>query len=216
MTKAILFDLDGTLLDSAEDLGNVINTVRARHALPVLPVSHYRPLIGKGVKSLLQLGLEIDESHPYFQNWVDECLSLYQEQSTEHSRLFPGIDTVLDELDHLTIPWGIVTNKTSRFTFDILKFLKLDKRVSCVVCGDTLQYAKPHPAPVLHALDEIACEAKDSLFVGDTKVDVEAAHAAGTKVIVALYGYIDQKEDPFTWCADGYVEIPKEILKWVK
>lgn len=213
--QIILFDLDGTLLDTAPDLAYALNQVRQKHQLPELPFTIIRPVVSHGMRALLKLGLDIDENHENFNTMLEECLSVYQMHATNATRLFPGMEIVLQHLDDQRVPWGIVTNKPSRFTFDILKNLDLETRAACVVCGDTLAKSKPDPEPILHACQLLQRQARDCVFVGDSSVDVKASKAAGTTSLVALYGYIGANEDPFDWKADGYVREPIEIIDWL-
>jgi phosphoglycolate phosphatase len=215
ISKAFLFDLDGTLLDTSQDIIRVLNAARSRYALPTLPASQIRPMIGQGMRALVKEGLELDESHPQFTSRVAECLSHYRRESAQETALFPGMSEVLDQLDALSIPWGIVTNKSTDLTLRVLEALQLKQRAACIVCGDTLATHKPDPAPVLYALSQVDCLPAHALFVGDASSDVEAGRRAGVKTIVALYGYIGGSDNPLTWGADAYIKEPRELLKWL-
>jgi 2-phosphoglycolate phosphatase len=213
---ALLFDLDGTLLDTAHDIAYVLNQVRTRHHFPEIPFSVIRPKVNEGVRGMLKASGDLDETHANFSKMTEECLTLYQQRMTNTTRLFPNMEKVLDYLDSHYIPWGVVTNKPSRFTFDMLKALELETRAACIVCGDTLSKSKPHPEPILHACQLIQKSVQDSVFIGDSLVDITAGKAAGTYSIVALYGYIDKHDDPFTWHADGYIRDPIDIISWLE
>lgn len=215
-THAVLFDLDGTLLDTAPDMAFVLNEVRKKHALPEIPFNHVRAAVSHGMKGMLESGGDMHETDPHFKSMIEECLALYQQHTTNATRLFPNMEKVLDHLDEHHIPWGIVTNKPKRFAFDILKNLELETRAACIICGDTLAKSKPDPEPILHACNLLQKSTSDCLFVGDSHVDVRASKAAGTKTMVALYGYISTQEDPFSWEADVYIHEPIEILDWLK
>lgn len=209
---AVLFDLDGTLLDTAPDMAFVLNKVRQDFNFPELPFDRIRASVSHGIRGMLKSGNDIDEQHADFKSMTEQCLSLYEKHLTNATRLFPAMETVLQFLEEQRIPWGVVTNKPKRFTFDILKNLDLETRAACIVCGDTLAKSKPDPEPILHACELLSVRAKDCAFIGDSLVDVRASKAAGSKSIVALYGYIGAEEDPFAWKADAYVREPGEIL----
>jgi N-acetyl-D-muramate 6-phosphate phosphatase len=212
---AVLFDLDGTLVDSAPDLAATINRLREEHLLPPLPFNLIRPIANLGSKALIKLAFDIDDKHPHFLKVRDRFFALYQDLCNQTSRLFPDIDQVLLHLEEEHIPWGIVTNKLTRHTHTLLTDLNLMHRSACVVCGDTLPTNKPNPEPILHACWLLQQEPAHCLYVGDAMTDVSASRAAGTKSIVALYGYTGISEDPYTWQADGYIKKPLEILKWL-
>lgn len=215
MISTVLFDLDGTLLDTAPDIGNALNQVRHAHKLP--PIAHplIRPFVGYGASAMIKFAFDIDEEHPRYTQLLDELLHAYHDHLTRTTRLFPGMEEVLCHLEKNNIPWGIVTNKQSRFTYDLLKALALDHRSACIICGDSLSKRKPHPDQILHACELIKCKPSETLYVGDTSTDVTASKAAGTKSLVALYGYIKAEEDPHSWKADGYVKEPVDIIEWL-
>ena len=219
MTKkqitAVLFDLDGTLLDTAADLTFALNLLRQDHALPELPAAHFRDAISFGSKALLRVALNIEETHPDFKSLRQRFFDLYQQHLTTHTTLFPQIEEVLDALDQKNMPWGIVTNKRTQHTLSLLAALHLKQRAACIICGDTLAKQKPDPLPITHACHLLAQPADSCLYVGDAITDVAASKAAGTQTLVALYGYISKAIDPYTWEADGYVHEPREILQWL-
>lgn len=213
--QAVLFDLDGTLLDTAPDLAGALNQLRIEHHLDELPLHVIRPSVGYGSRAMLKLGFNVDEDHPTYTALLEEFLKLYQTHLTKHTQLFPNMEIVLKHLEDEQIPWGIVTNKPSRFTYDLLKALKLDHRAACIICGDSLSKRKPDPDQILHACQLLKQDPRYCLYVGDTSIDVIASKAAGTKSLVALYGYINIDEDPYSWNADGYIKEPIEIIKWL-
>lgn len=215
MINTVLFDLDGTLLDTAPDIGNALNEIRDAHKLPPLEQSLIRPYVGYGARAMLKFAFNVDEDHPRYTGLLDDFLHAYHAHLTKTTQLFPGMDKVLTHLEENNITWGIVTNKPSRFTFDLLKSLGLDKRSACIICGDSLSKRKPDPDQILHACELIQCSPEETLYVGDTSTDVIASKAAGTKSLVALYGYIKAEEDPHTWEADGYVNEPIRIIDWL-
>lgn len=214
--NTVLFDLDGTLLDTAPDLVNVLNIMRSERHLPALPLSLVKPAVGSGSHAMLKLAFDIDKTHQEYPAMVEEFFNLYMNSLADKTTLFPGMDSVLTHLEQNNIRWGIVTNKPARFTDVLLDELNLSQRSACVVSGDTLDKRKPHPAPILHACELLRSEPAATLYVGDTVTDVMASKAAGTVALAALYGYIAPDDDPRLWCADGYIQAPLEILDWVK
>jgi phosphoglycolate phosphatase len=216
MPKAILFDLDGTLVDTAPDLVYVINVLRKEQGLPEVPVEMIRPIANLGSKAMIMRAFEIGEDHPTIPQLRQKFLEIYHRHLADASRLFPNIDTVLDHLDKQKTPWGIVTNKPAVHTEELLKKLKLSHRTHALVCGDTLAKAKPYPDPILYACDQLDISPAECLFVGDAATDVLASKAAGMRVLVALYGYINHGDDPYSWNADGYLKEPLELLESLK
>lgn len=213
--KAVLFDLDGTLLDTANDLGIALNRLRASHAETDLPLELIRPAAGKGCKGLLKLGLNMEESHPDFAQFSDKLLDYYLEHLLDTTRLFAGMELVLEYLENANIPWGIVTNKPGKFTQKLVDGLQLSSRAGCIISGDTLPNRKPHPEPILHACKLLQHQPADCLYVGDAEIDMIASKMAGTASLVALYGYISEEDKPHSWQADGYIQRPTDILAWI-
>ena len=211
-TQAILFDLDGTLLDTAEDLGQALNDILTGLALPILPLTKIRPAAGRGCKGLLKLGLNVEEHDPRYPELCEQLLNFYEENLLNTTQLFSGMEEVLNYLEARDIPWGIVTNKPEKYTTKILKGLQLTERAHCVISGDSLPKRKPHPEPILHACKLLQIAPQHCLYVGDSEVDIIASKAAGMPVVAALYGYIPLEENPQLWNADGYVHRPVEII----
>lgn len=214
--QAVLFDLDGTLLDTVPDLVYALNRLRQEYSMADLPVSAIRPMASLGSKAMIKLALGMDENHPEYKSLREYFLALYTKHLADTTNFFPQMEMVLEHLDASRIPWGIVTNKLTRHTEPLLKALQIDHRPACLVCGDSLSTFKPDPAPILHACQLLKYAPQDCLYVGDALTDVTASKAAGTKSLVALYGYIGPDEDPYTWNADGYVREPIEIIEWLK
>lgn len=216
MTQAcVLFDLDGTLLDTAPDLAEAVNQIRRERELPELELATLRPHAGFGSKALLKVGMDADDDHPDYPDLLQEFLSNYQACSMQSTQFFPGIEALLSKLDTLNIRWGIVTNKPERFTTPIIQQLGLDQRAACVISGDTLPQRKPHPAQILHACELLGVKTKDTFYVGDTLIDVQASNAAGTRSLVVLYGYANEDENPYDWGAEGYLHQPNDLIKWL-
>jgi N-acetyl-D-muramate 6-phosphate phosphatase len=211
MIKHILFDLDGTLADTANDLANALNAIRLNHDLPELPKDLIRPTVSLGGNAMIKLAFDLEEGNTRFETIRDEFLNHYRANIAQETRLFDGMEEVLQSLESENKPWGIVTNKPSWLTDPLLKAMSLDKRAACVVSGDTLEYRKPHPAPILHACKLMQSKPATTIYIGDAQRDIEAGRRAGTKTLTALYGYIDDN-DPAAWCADGMVSSPHEII----
>lgn len=214
--RTVLFDLDGTLIDTAPDLGSSLNTLRHRRGLPPLTDAEYRPQASHGSQGLIRLGFGIGESDPEFPALRQEFLALYEACLTQNSPLFPGMDIVLTALEARGLNWGVVTNKPMRLTEPLMHHLGLTKRAACIVCGDTLAWNKPHPAPMLHASQLAGSPPENCLYLGDAERDMVAARAAGMPALVALYGYLGETDRPEDWGALGHIETPTELLDWLE
>jgi phosphoglycolate phosphatase len=213
---AVFFDLDGTLADTAPDLAAALNALRAEHALPPLPLASVRPCVSGGSPALL--GLAFGRSDPGdldYRALRGRFLDLYGERVARETFFFPGIAEVLDALGGSGVPFGVVTNKPARLTHPLLDALGIASRVACVVCGDTLAYRKPHPAPLLHAARLLGREPGGCVFVGDSRDDIAAGRAAGMTTLLALFGYLAPGEDPAAFGAHGTVSEPGQVLAWV-
>jgi phosphoglycolate phosphatase len=213
MTAAVLFDLDGTLIDSAPDLGGAGNDLRARRGLPALPLEAYRPMTGAGARGMLGIALGITLEHPAFDTLKDEYLSLYEQRMTRLTRVFEAMAPVLDALDAATLPWGIVTNKHSRFAVPVVAAAGLDGRSRVLICGDTTPRAKPFPDPLLEAARRLDVAPARCLYVGDDLRDVQAGRAAGMGTVAAAWGYLGQGEPIDAWGADHRIDFPQQLLK---
>lgn len=212
--RGVLFDLDGTLLDTIPDLVFALNKVRTENGLPELPISAIRPIATLGSRAMVKIAFGIELEDPKFDAYREHFMNLYEKHLADSTRFFPNMENVLEHLENNNIPWGIVTNKLTRHTVPLLKALEIDHRPGCVVCGDSLPTFKPDPEPILHACRLIKQDPAHCIYVGDAETDVTASKAAGTKSLVALYGYIHEDEDPYAWKADGYVQEPIELIKW--
>lgn len=210
----VLFDLDGTLLDTAADLGYALNQVRREEAREALPAAQIRTRVSHGAAALIGLGfpdLDADAREALRQR----LLGIYTANISVHTRPFPGIDTLLDELDARAVPWGIVTNKPARFTDPLLRDLGLDRRARSVISGDSTAHPKPHPLPMLTAARALGVEAHECLYVGDAERDVQAARNAGMPCVVAGFGYLDAADDVQAWAADAILPTPDELRAWI-
>jgi 2-phosphoglycolate phosphatase len=211
MVKAVLFDLDGTLADTAPDLAYAVNRMREARHLPPLPLESTRPVTSLGARGLLQVAFDIGPEDPGYGALREEFLRNYEDNICRETRLFPGMDRLLESLEARGLLWGVVTNKVERLARLLLGILDLNERASCIVGGDTAARAKPHPEPLLAACREISVEAAQCIYVGDDRRDVEAGQAAGMKVMAAKWGYCNGGR-PESWNADWLVEQPIEVL----
>lgn len=211
MIDYVLFDLDGTLADTAPDLAGALNAIRVKHGLPELSLETISPTVSLGGNAMIKLAFNLEEGDDGFEEIREQFLNYYLEHIADETRLYDGMESLLSTLENNNKIWGIVTNKSTWLTTPLLEALELDKRSACVVCGDTLEHRKPHPAPILHACDLIDAKPENTLYIGDAKRDVEAGIRAGTKTMVALYGYIEADEDPVDWNADTMVSSVDQI-----
>ena len=214
--RHVLFDLDGTLVDTAPDLAFALNRALVGRGRKPLPFETIRPSVSLGGAALVKLGFGLDMADPEFTPVRDEFLAIYRDNLSKHSRLFPGMELVLDRLEQTGVSWGIVTNKPAWLTDPLMQALQLDARTPCIVSGDTLEQRKPHPAPLLHACKLLQCEPRETVYIGDDRRDVAAGTSAGMATLVASYGYIAPDEEPLNWGADGFIDSPKDILPWIR
>jgi len=213
--QAVLFDLDGTLVDTAPDLGFALNCLLQEEGLSPLSHDLIRPVASNGSAGLLNLGFGITADDTAFRPLQLRFIQLYQDNIARHSTLFPGMPDVLNTLEETGVTWGIITNKPAFLTDPLAKLLDLTDRAACIVSGDTTPHAKPHIAPMLHACDTIAIAPEHCLYVGDAARDIEAGKNANMTTIAACYGYIAEQDDSNDWQADGYIDHPSELLKWI-
>jgi phosphoglycolate phosphatase len=211
--QAVLFDLDGTLADTAPDLANALNLMRLTRGMKELPLDVVRPHASAGARGLLKLGFSIGQEDPRFESMRTEFLDLYERNLAAQTVLFPGMSEVLAELEGRKLRWGVVTNKPQRFTLPLMKALRLSERSACIVCADMVAAPKPHPAPLLEAARRLELPPSGCLYVGDDQRDMVAATAAGMDSVVALYGYLGDGEPPAAWRAAGMIASPRELLR---
>ena len=215
MIDAVLFDLDGTLADTAPDMARTVNEMRLRRSLAPVPLERVRPHVSKGARGMLLGAFEMTVEHPDFAAMREEFLTLYSDYLDEETVLFPGMAELLEALESRGLPWGVVTNKFERYARPVIAGLGLERRSRVLVGGDTCARAKPHPDPLLHAAALMAIEPARILYVGDDERDIQAARAAGMFALVAGYGYIGDGPPPLAWGADAIVDSPAGILRWV-
>ena len=208
---AVLFDLDGTLLDSAPDLGFAANQLRIVRGMQALPQSSYRPFVGTGARGMLRIALGVTPEAPDFEQLKEEFFVAYEQCMGQHSQLFDGVSAVLQSLQSNGIAWGIVTNKSERFTLPIAQSIA-DLSVSgALVCGDTTAHSKPHPAPLLEGAKRLGIAPARCIYVGDDERDMIAARAAGMRAVAAAYGYLGGVESVAAWNPDCAINSPAEL-----
>jgi phosphoglycolate phosphatase len=215
MTTTLFFDLDGTLLDTARDFAHAINIMLARKKKPALDFNLFRQAVYGESRKMIAFAFDMDASHPDFEKTRLDFLHTYHQNSIHHTVFFPGIATLLDQLDEKKIPWGIVTSKPSWLTKPIVRHFQLDKRAQCIVMGDTLSTIKPHPAPLLYACERTHVLPENAVYIGDLHTDIIAATAAGMKSIGVTYGYHAPGTDFSTWGADLIVDSPEDVWAWL-
>ena len=208
---AILFDLDGTLVDTAPDLGAALNRLRAELGLAPVPLEGLRAHTSSGVRGMLHAGLGMATDHPDYRDCERRFLAHYGDGLCEQSTLFPGIDHLIGILDRDGTPWGIVTNKRQRFTLPLLRQLDIDRRAACIVSGDSAARAKPHANPMLLACALVGCPPEHTWYVGDDRRDIVAGRTAGMRTIAVRYGYLGDGPDIDQWGADHIVDFVEEI-----
>jgi len=213
--RAVLFDLDGTLLDTAPDLIGSLNALRAEQGMEPLIAGHLQPVVSHGSGAMVQRGFDLAPTDPRFEPLRQRFLTLYRERVSRDTRAFAGMDELLEALEARGIPWGVVTNKPGWLTEPLLEDLGYAARSACIVSGDTLPIRKPHPAPLLLACERIGRAPSDCVFVGDALRDIQAGRSAGMLTLVALFGYIGAEDHVRLWGADGLVGTPAEVLRWI-
>ena len=213
--SAVLFDLDGTLADSAGDLAGAVNRLRGERGLPPVAVAALRPHASAGARGLLGAGMGVTPDDAEYPALRDRFLVYYAEALAETTALFDGIAPMLDALDARGLAWGIVTNKAARYTRPVVDALRLTHRARTIVSGDTTAHPKPHPAPLLHAAEALGLAAGQCAYVGDDLRDVIAGNAAGMATIVAEYGYLGEHGCADDWPATGWIATPLALLDWL-
>lgn len=211
----VLFDLDGTLVDTAPDLTAALNRLRAARKLPPLSVESIRPSVSQGSPGMLKTSFGLTPDDLLYAEINQQFLESYRTAIAVESALFPGMAEILSHLESCAIPWGIVTNKPSWLTEPLLEGLALRTRAACVVSGDTLSKSKPDPAPLLYACEQLAVNPQHALYVGDAERDIVAGKRAGMQVLVAGFGYLTPEDRPWEWGADGILRRPADLLTWL-
>lgn len=216
MAKIVLFDLDGTFADTAPDLAHALNQTLVRHGKQPMSLEEIRPGVSHGSVALIKIGFGIEPDDSKFETLRQELLQFYIENICLHTTLFPGMEELILQLEENSIAWGIVTNKPEWLTNPLMEQLNLTKRAACIVSGDTTANSKPHPEPILHACRLAGGhDPSDCIYIGDAQRDIEAGNSAGTTTLVAMFGYVDEDDQPEKWEADGHIYHPSEVLDWL-
>ena len=209
--KAVLFDLDGTLIDSAPDLGAAADKMRIERGMPSIDYALYRPMAGSGARGMLQVAFGMSDAHPDYEAYKNEFLDNYQHAMTVKTTVFDGVNDMLSSLQQQGILWGVVTNKHQRFTIPLSHQMALFKTAGAVVSGDTTPHAKPHPAPLFEGARLLGLPPQDCWYVGDDERDIVAGKAAGMVTVAANYGYLGEEADVLSWGADFVIHQPVEL-----
>jgi len=210
--QAVLFDLDGTLADTAGDLGGALNHLRVTRGLAPLPLDVLRPYASAGARGLIGVGLDIHPGHAEYDKLRENFLAAYTQCLANTTALFDGMPQLLDELEARGIKWGVVTNKPHRFTSPVMDGLGLTQRAAVIISGDSTAHAKPHPLPLLTACEQIGVASASTLYVGDDLRDIQAAQAAAMPSAAVQWGYIGHNGEIESWGADVVVAHPLDLL----
>jgi phosphoglycolate phosphatase len=212
--RAVLFDLDGTLIDSAPDLAAAADKMRLDRGLPSLPYENYRPMAGAGARGMLGVAFDMTPEHPNFIAWREEFFSNYEMCLTQRTKAFVGVEELLATLSMRGLAWGIVTNKSMRFTDALVRQMPLLRDAAVVISGDTTAHAKPHPEPMFEASRRLKTAPQYCVYIGDDKRDIEAGQAAGMPSLAATWGYMGS-HDVNSWQADASLKEPTCVLDWL-
>lgn len=210
---AVLFDLDGTLIDSAPDLGAAADKMRVDRGLSSLPLAHYRPVAGAGARGMIGVAFGLTPEHADFAALREEFFTNYEQCLTQRTYAFDGVPELIAHLVALELPWGVVTNKSARFTDPLMRAMPLFASARTVISGDTTPHAKPHPEPLFEAARRLAIDPSRCLYVGDDERDIVAGLAAGMGTVAATYGYLGEKSDPAQWGAHATINSPGALLQ---
>lgn len=211
--KAVLFDLDGTLIDSAPDLGAAADQMRVARGMPSLPLDRYRPLAGAGARGMLKIAFGMSPDDAAFIDMREEFFQNYERRLTQATTIFDGVPQLLDQLVQQQLHWGVVTNKSKRFTEPLTQQMPLFATAGAIISGDTTPHSKPHPEPLLEAARRIGVEPQACVYVGDDERDIQAGKAAGMRTVAAVYGYLGEMQSVAHWQADEVISSPFELLK---
>jgi phosphoglycolate phosphatase len=211
--EAVLFDLDGTLIDSAPDLGAAADRMRTDRGLPPLPLERYRPMAGAGARGMIGVAFGLTPEDPGYNALRDEFLANYERSMTARTYAFAGVAELITQLLQRELAWGVVTNKIERFTLPLTAAMPLFASAGAIVAGDTTPHPKPHPAPLLEAARRLELDPSRCLYVGDDERDIVAGLAAGMGTVAATYGYLGQKSDISAWGAHATINSPFELLQ---
>jgi phosphoglycolate phosphatase len=214
--KAVLFDLDGTLIDSAPDLGAAADKMRIDRGLPSLPLEKYRPMAGAGARGMLGIAFGMTPESRDYEAMREEFFVNYENAMTQRTVIFEGIPALIASLLELGLGWGVVTNKSMRFTGPLTKQIPLFRSAGAIIGGDSTPHAKPHPEPLLEAARRLKLDPRECIYVGDDERDIVAGRAAGMGTVAASYGYLGSNADVYVWKADAHIASPLELLPLLK
>ena len=214
--QAVLFDLDGTLIDSAPDLGAAADKMRTDRGLPSLPLANYRPMAGAGARGMIAIAFGIGPDDAQFAALKEEFFANYEARMTEQTYAFEGVAELIGNIAAAGLKWGVVTNKAERFTLPLTKAMPLFDTARTIVSGDTTPHAKPHPQPLLEAARQLELEPGLCVYVGDDERDIVAGRAAGMPTVAAAYGYLGARAETGHWNADATIAFPSELLKLLR
>jgi phosphoglycolate phosphatase len=212
MIDCVLFDLDGTLADTAPDLAAALNKMRTDRGLAPMPLDPLRRMASSGARGLVGVGFGLKPGDADYEAHRIEFLDNYERALHVHTRLFDGVPELLEKLETMARKWGVVTNKASRFTDPLARSIGFTQRASCVVSGDTTPHAKPHPAPLIHAAKVSGVDTARCIYVGDDLRDIQAGRAAGMRTLAVTWGYLGEGEPPAQWGADAVIDTPASVL----
>lgn len=213
--KTVLFDLDGTLIDTAPDMANALNILLQEEGQPALPFDNIRPVVSNGSLALVKLGFGNDLEADRLEHLKQRYLDIYQQHLCEDSKLFDGMDKLLQTIEANNMNWGVVTNKPGWLTDPLMEQLGLFDRASCIVSGDSTKNRKPHPEPMYHACLAAGSKPFECIYVGDHRRDIEAGNNAGMQTVVALFGYINGEDNIDDWGADIKIQHPEEVIAYL-
>lgn len=213
LPSAVLFDLDGTLIDTAPDFIRCLNELRQQHGLPALPAEHIRQSVSNGARAMVKVGFGLEPEHPDYTGKHTAFLDLYEAGVAVETCLFDGMETLLQSLENRRIPWGIVTNKPVRFAAPLVQALGLDERCASLICPDHVVQRKPDPEPLFLACQQIGADPARAVYVGDHERDIESGRNAGMKTIAVRYGYIEEPETVDLWQADIIADTVIDLAK---
>lgn len=213
--RTVLFDLDGTLADTAPDLAYALNAVLREQGRAALPFTRIRPAVSHGASALIRLGFSIETDDANFEPLRLRLLDIYQQHLADQTTLFPGVPELLGHIEQRGMNWGVITNKPAWLTGPLMDKLGLTQRAACIVSGDTTARRKPDPEPMLYACSKAGSAVQECVYIGDAERDIEAGRRAGMRTLVALFGYIAHDDTPHAWGADGMINAPQDVLAWM-